>query len=477
MTTRPNILFITADHLRYDTVGHAGDPIIQTPTLNRLVAEGVRFTNCFVQSPVCQPSRATMMTGRYPRHHGVRWNGSRLDENETTMVEFFKRRGYATAAVGKHHIRQERFARHIDHLDASGIRRNWRENPNGVYTVDKENPFEAYVRSRGYEYKTGYAIPNFRENLGAAPSDLPADCHLDAYVAMKAREYLDASNQAQPFFLWLGFYGPHHPYIPSGRFAHMYDPDKMPPFVRSHDDLAKKPVEYRLYFQAQEHKFRGFAQASEGAFRRMKAAYYGMVSQLDWSLGLVLDTLEAQGLRDNTIVFFISDHGEFLGDHGIPAKAPFLLDCMLHVPCLISVPGGAAGLTTERLVESVDVFPTLARLAGFEAPEWIQGQDMLEPGTDREAIYAEAVDKRCLRTRAWKLVHYPAKDYGELYHLTEDAHELNNRYAELPDMREEMTLALYRRLDATEDFRHPSYQRFSGRHPDTDEEVTHYLTW
>ena len=477
MENQPNILFVTADHLRYDTVGHAGDPIIQTPTLDRLAADGVRFSNCFVQSPVCQPSRATLMTGRYPRHHGVRWNGNRLDENEMTIVEFFKRHGYTTASVGKHHIQQERFTKHLDGLDASGLRRNWRENPDGVYEIDVPNPFEQYVRDRGYEYKTGYALPNFRERLGAVPSDLPADCHLDAYVAMEAQEYLSQYRSEEPFFLWLGFYGPHHPYVPSGRFADMYDPRTVPPFARSHQDLMKKPLEYRLYFEAEAHKFHGFAEASEATFRQMKSAYYGMVSQLDWALGQVLETLQVRGLRQRTIVVFISDHGEFLGDHGIPAKAPFLLDCMLHVPCLISVPDGKRGILAERLVESTDLFPTLARLAGLEAPPWLQGRDMFSPSADREIVYAEAVDKRCIRTREWKLIHYPAKDYGELYHLTEDPHELDNRYMDQAELRDKMTLDLYRHLDATEDFRHPVYPRFTGRSAETGEEVTHYLTW
>lgn len=474
MNDRPNILLITADHLRYDILGHAGDPIVQTPDIDRLASESVRFTHYFVQNPVCQPSRATIMTGRYPRHHGVRWNGNRLDENEMTMTELFKNQGYTTACIGKHHLSQQRFRQAMDHMEASGIR-----------NMDPDNPFVQYVRSRGYEYKTGYALPNFRQNLGAVPSDLPEDCHLDAYVGKRSCEYLNQLDTENPFFTWIGFYGPHHPYIPSGRFAHMYDPDNMPPFHRAEDDLKKKPREYRLYFQTENHKYRGFPNALDLTFRKMKAAYYGMVSQLDWQLGLILDTLEERGLRDNTVVVFTSDHGEFLGDHGIPAKAPFLLDCMLRVPCLIRFPGGEQGIALDNLVESVDLFPTLVSLAGLEIPEWVQGQDMTplltgeneEGYGDREVIYSEAVDKKCIRTREWKLIHYPAKSYGELYDLAEDPYELTNLYDDLPDIREKMTWELYRHLDATEDFKHPRYKRFTERDPETGEEVTHYHTW
>ncbi|MBC8232532.1 sulfatase-like hydrolase/transferase [bacterium] len=485
MNNRPNILFITADHLRYDTLGHTGDTVIQTPAIDRLASEAVRFTQYFVQNPVCQPSRATMMTGRYPRHHGVRWNGNSLDENEMTLVELFKHQGYSTACIGKHHLSQQRFRQSIDYMEANNIR-----------NMAPENPFVQYVKSRGYEYKTGFALPNFRQNLGAVPQpDLPEDCHLDSYVGKKGCDYLKRLDSRNPFFLWLGFYGPHHPYIPSGRFASMYGADNVPPFQRDKDDLKKKPIEYQLYFQTENHKYRGFPHASQETFRQMKAAYYGMVSQLDWQLGLILDTLREQSLEDNTIVVFTSDHGEFLGDHGIPAKAPFLLDCMLHVPCLIRVPINAIvhrslpqrkrGIVSDALVESVDLFPTLTRLAGLAAPEWIQGRDLTplltkegeENYQNREAIYAEAVDKRCLRMREWKLIHYPGKSYGELYHLTDDPNELNNLYAELPDMREKMTLNLYRHLDATEDFKHPRYMRFTGKDPETGDEITHYHTW
>ncbi len=485
MNAQPNILFVTTDHLRYDTLGCTGDPIIRTPAIDRLAREGVHFQQFFVQNPVCQPSRATMMTGRYPRHHGVRWNGSRLDENEMTLVEFLKRQGYTTASIGKHHVAQDRFRAALDVVDAEAIRRNWRERADGDYTVHDPNPFEAYVRARGYEYVTGYALPNFRKRLGAVPSDLPEDCHLDAYVGMKAREFLESVGQRAPFFLWLGFYGPHHPYVPSGRFAHMYDPAQVPPFHRAEGDISAKPPEYRLYFETPDHKYRGFPDASVETFREMKAAYYGMVSQLDWQLGLTLDALEAHGLDENTIVVFTSDHGEFLGDHGIPAKAPFLLDCMLHVPCIVRAPGAPRGVSRQDLAESVDLFPTIARLAGLEPPEWVQGTDLCPRIRDtsaqeipsRAAIYAEAVDKRCVRTKEWKYIHYPGKRYGELYHLTEDPYELHNLYDREADVRKAMRDLYHSVLDRREDFKHPTYARFTGIHPETGQEITHYHTW
>ena len=475
MMKRPNILFMTTDHLRYDTLGYTGDPLVQTPAIDALAEKSTRFSKCFVQNPVCSPSRASFMTGRYPKNHGVKWNGSKLGEHEITIVEAFKNRGYTTASVGKHGIGQQRFGQMLDHLDAAGIRRGWKERADGDYTVTDPNPFEQYVRCRGYEYRTGYALPNFRKNLGAVPSDLPEDCHLDAYVGMKSIEYLEGLDTSDPFFLWVGFYGPHHPYVPSGRFARMYNPNDVPPFRRAEDDIAKKPPEYALYFKAAHHKYRGFDRASDATFRKMKAAYYGMVSQIDWQVGLIMDALEQKGVADETIVVFLSDHGEFLGDHGIPAKAPFLLDCMLQVPCFIAVPG-RAGRTCDALVESVDLFPTLAQLAGVDAPECVQGVDLSplmqgEQAAVRETVFAEAVDKRCIRTCEWKYIHYPAKPYGELYNLSDDPFELDNLYDAQPQQRNEMQRAFYAHMDATEDFIHPRYDRFS------DEQTTHYMTW
>ena len=475
MMKRPNILFMTTDHLRYDTLGYTGDPLVQTPAIDALAEKSTRFSKCFVQNPVCSPSRASFMTGRYPKNHGVKWNGSKLGEHEITMVEAFKNRGYTTASVGKHGIGQQRFGQMLDHLDAVGIRRGWKERADGDYTVTDPNPFEQYVRCRGYEYRTGYALPNFRKNLGAVPSDLPEDCLLDAYVGMKSIEYLEGLDTSDPFFLWVGFYGPHHPYVPSGRFARMYNPNAVPPFRRAEDDIAKKPPEYALYFKAEHHKYRGFDRASDATFREMKAAYYGMVSQIDWQVGLIMDALDQKGVADETIVVFLSDHGEFLGDHGIPAKAPFLLDCMLQVPCFIAVPG-CAGRTCDALVESVDLFPTLAQLAGVDAPECVQGVDLSplmqgEQAAVRDTVFAEAVDKRCIRTREWKYIHYPTKPYGELYNLSDDPFELDNLYDAQPQQRNEMQRAFYAHMDATEDFIHPRYDRFS------DEQTTHYMTW
>lgn len=475
MTERPNILFVTTDHLRYDALGYTGDPLVQTPTIDALAEKSTRFSKCFVQNPVCSPSRASFMTGRYPKNHGVKWNGSKLGEHEITMVEAFKNRGYTTASVGKHGIGQQRFRQVLDHVDAVGIRRGWKERADGDYTVADPNPFEQYVLDRGYEYRTGYALPNFRKNLGAVPSDLPEDCHIDAYVGMKSIEYLEGLDTADPFFLWVGFYGPHHPYVPSGRFAKMYDPDDVPPFRRAEDDIAKKPPEYALYFKAEHHKYRGFDRASDEAFRKMKAAYCGMVSQIDWQVGLIIEALERKGVADETIVVFLSDHGEFLGDHGIPAKAPFLLDCMLHVPCLIAVPG-RAGRSCDALVESIDLFPTLAHLAGFDAPECVQGVDLSplmrgERAEVRDTVFAEAVDKRCIRTREWKYIHYPTKTYGELYDLIRDPFELDNLYDAQPQRRNAMQRAFYAHMDATEDFIHPRYDRFTG------DQTTHYMTW
>ena len=482
---KPNILLITADHLRYDTLGCNGNPVIQTPGIDELSAASTRFDHYYVQNPVCQPSRASLLTGRYPRHHGVRWNGSRLSENEITMTEFFKRHGYATACIGKHHVEQKRFRESLDHMEAHAIRRNWEERADGDYTVHAPNPFEQYVRDRGYEYRTGYALPDFRRKLGAVPSDLPEDCHLDAYVGMRCVEYLNHVPDSKPFLLWMGFYGPHHPYVPSGRFARMYAPGQMPGFALAEDDLDRKPPEYRVYCSLENHKYRGFAQASEQTYREMKAAYYGMVSQLDAQVGVVLDLLARRGLADNTIVVFTSDHGEFLGDHGIPAKAPFLLDCMLHVPCFIRVPGRTSGTRTDEFVEEIDVFPTLAALAGCAHPEWTQGRNLaalangggIPADSRRDAVYAEAVDKKSIRTRRWKYIHYPGRHDGELYRVDEDPDELHNCYQDEPRVVERLRLQLYELLDATADLRHPSYMRFTGRLPGSDTDLTHYHTW
>ena len=212
----------------------------------------------------------------------------------------------------------------------------------------------------------------------------------------------------------------------------------------------------------------------------LKAAYYAMIEQIDDQVQRIIDTVEDSGQRNQTLIIFMSDHGELLGDHGIPAKAPFLLDCMLHVPCLVRIPGQDSG-DRNALAESIDLFPTLCGLAGIDTPDCVQGQDLapvLAGGEEfRELIFAEAVDKRCIRTKDWKYIHYPTKPYGELYDLREDPHELKNLFSERPEKVREMRDRFYACMDATEDFRNPKYQRFTGTDPKTGGDLTHYLTW
>ena len=207
------------------------------------------------------------MTGRYPKNHGVKWNGSKLNENEITMVEAFKNQGYTTASVGKHGIGQQRFRQILDHMDAVGIRRGWKERADGNYTVTDPNPFEQYVRDQDTSIN-GIRPAQFSQKPRRRAIRSPEDCHIDAYVGMKSIEYLEGLDTSNPFFLWVGFYGPHHPYVPSGRFANMYDPNAMPPFRRADNDIAKKPPEYSLYFKAEHHKYRGFDRASDDTFAK-----------------------------------------------------------------------------------------------------------------------------------------------------------------------------------------------------------------
>jgi len=464
MPRTPHIVLITCDHLRADTVGYAGDQVIQTPAIDALAAESVRFGQWHVQSPVCQPSRATIMTGRYPRHHGLKWNFGGLDENEVTLAEYLGKQGYQVASVGKHHIKQRRFSESLDHVDAAGIR-----------NMKPDNPFRAWCAEQGWDYLTGEALDRLKERLGAVPSDLPEAAHLDAWVGLKSREYLAELDPSQPQFLWVGFYGPHHPYVPSGRFATMYDEADLPPFATAPDDLQRKPPEYLTYLDYEGHKFAGMKHRDAATWRAMKAAFYGMTSQIDWQIGLLIDALKQRGMWSDTILVFTSDHGDLLGDHGLAGKGPFLLDSLLHVPCLLHAPG-LQPQDCDALTESVDLFPTVCGQAGLPVPEWVNGHD-LSPvlGGDieevRPAVIAEAVDKRSVRDREWKLIHYAGKPYGELYHIAEDPHELRNLYAGEPEQVARMTALLHARWDATEDFRHPAYARFG------EGSQTHYLTW
>ena len=462
---RPNILLITTDMQRYDTLGCYGNPAIRTPNVDRLARQGVLFTHAFANNPVCMPARATLFTGKLPSAHGVQWNSGGLARHEVTVTRRLREAGYQTAAIGKMHWGESEADFGLEYLNVTD---------HGEPASPGVKNYRATLQEAGlYPPPRPQDVPGYREYYGAVTSPLPFDYHLDTFIGRATVEFLRRRDRSRPFFCWCSFFGPHLPIDPAPPWDRLYDPDDVPLPVWEEGEFDTKPPEQRA-FQRNERRGNGFGDYRRithdmAKLRRFIAFYWGKISMIDHVVGEVLRALEETGEADRTIVVFTTDHGDFAGNHRLLFKSAFLYDDLVRIPLVITHPGWRPGQTVDALVEQIDLPVTMLSWAGLKPHPGVQGEDLSRlfasetgayvgaPRGWREAAYAEAVDKRMLRTREWKLVHYAGRPYGELYHLTEDPHELRNRYGD-PDCRgvsEALQRALLDRVLAMQGRLHP----------------------
>jgi len=433
----PNVLFLHTDQQRYSALGCAGNDAIQTPHLDRLADEGLRFSRAFVQSPVCMPSRESYLTGRYPSELGIFRNGSPLPEDVRTLPEYLNSRGYDTANLGKLHFLPHAARDHtqphpsygFDHLEISDepgcypdAYRAWvaRQEPDALDDVSVGLP-PAAKRQQPASVKRGIEHPQHR--FPKEPVPFPADDDLThtAFVARRTIDYLERHRDDR-FLCVSGFYSPHSPWVAPRRFIEMYDPGELPvpelpdELERQRADLSADAPEDPTFSEAER----------RGAYR----GYYAMVSEVDHWVGQILDTLSELGIREETLIVFTSDHGEDLGDHcsygkGFPAR-----DNVSRVPLVVAGPGVEGGRVVDGLVELVDLVPTLIDLTGGPVPSDLQGNTLApalagEAVPERDAAVTESHDGKVLRTDQYR---YTISTDGEerLYDLAEDPMEYDD---------------------------------------------------
>jgi arylsulfatase A-like enzyme len=449
-TEHPNILWITTDQQRFDTIASLGNPHIRTPNLDRLVAEGVSFTRAYCQSTVCAPSRASYLTGRYPRTTGCRQNGQTLPAGETLISRHMANAGYTCGLAGKQHLASCSDGK-VELRGDDGYREfHWSHHPQPDWP---ENAYTQWLTSQGKTWDELYAGPS----SGYVKQGVPAEYHQTTWCAHKAIEFLER-HAGSPWFFSFNCFAPHHPFDPPGEYLKRYDPADMPLPKYEEGELAQKPIYQRL-----DHEW---AHNEEGYFhvggmtdddhRQVKAAYYAMIEQIDHEVGRMLSALEASGQADNTIVVFMSDHGEMLGDHGIYLKGPHFYEPAIHAPLIIWAPNRfQTNLRSDALVELVDLAPTLMSACELDVPEAMQGRSLLpilrgeaEPTVHRDYVYCEYYNAwthhrsygTMMRTAEHKIVVYHGVDEGELYDLNDDAHEFRNlwRSSEHASLRERL---------------------------------------
>jgi arylsulfatase A-like enzyme len=461
----PNILWICTDEQRADTIGGFNNDHIHTPRLRKLVDESVTFTNAFVQTPICSPSRASFLTGRYPHVTGLRANGQRIRPSERLVTRVLADHGYTCGLVGKLHLSPCADGRVEQRIDDGYEMFRWSHDLEDDWP--DQNMWRVWLEQQGVtwpERPKDFA----RTKVRGVPID-PRYTQT-AWCADEAIKFLREKKPLGPWLMSVNIVQPHHPFEPTAEYLSRYSADKLPNPIYKEGELETKPI-----YQSIDHRGAygetniSFAGETCAEHREVTAAYYAMIEQIDTAVGQMLDALEESGQTDNTIVIFMSDHGEMLGDHGIYLKGPYFYDCLTRVPLIVRWPKQfKAGLRVDGLVELIDLAPTLLEAADIPVEVGIQGKSLMKllrgkTTVHRSSVYCEYLDAQALydvppicssvRDNRYKVAYYRGISAGELYDLQNDPSETHNLWTSVhhSDVREQMMTLLVDSMLGTTD--------------------------
>jgi arylsulfatase A-like enzyme len=392
-----NVLFIMADQLRWDHLGCAGHPYLRTPNLDALAARGVRFTQAYVNSGVCGPSRMSYYTGRYPSSHGATWNRVPLPVGEVTLGEYLKGHGLHLALAGKTHVMVDQAG--LARLQLEGgselhtllSRGGFEEldRYDGHHTPGDESGYPAFLRARGYDSAdpwTDYVISGLDAEGRVCSGWHMRHVHLPArvreehsetaYMTDQALAYIDRMGD-EPWVLHLSYVKPHWPYMAPAPYHARYTADQCLPVVRNEAEKQDAHPVLAAYHQSEE----SLNFSRDECIRVVRPAYQGLIEQLDHHLGRLFEALERKQRFRDTLVVFCSDHGDFLGDHWLGEKELFY-DTVQRVPFIVVDPSPAAdasrGRSDDRFVEGVDLVPTVLDALGLAQPAHrLEGRSLL----------------------------------------------------------------------------------------------------
>ncbi|MBL8385227.1 MAG: sulfatase-like hydrolase/transferase [Burkholderiales bacterium] len=443
MTDKPNIILVITDQQRHDTINALGAHWMKTPVLDRLAREGAAFSNCYVTSPVCVGSRASLFTGMYPHATGVFTN---FHPWEPTWVKWLADAGYHCVNIGK---------MHINPYDAKGgfHQRFFVENKDRPLFLD-EHPRAIYdewdkaLHARKLEKPSRYTrfsadAEGYRNAVGAFPWHLDEDMHSDMFVGDHAVWWLKERKSGAPLFLQIGFPGPHPPYDPLPRYLDMYKDVDIPVPAPTDAELAAQPPSHdTLRRNMIRNNYDSVAwkdRPTREELLRIRRHYAANVTMIDDKIGAILATLDAKGYLDNALVIFTSDHGDALGDHGHIQKWT-MYEASVKVPLILWSKNGIAARRSDSLVQLMDIAPTILEAAGVTPPASFEARSLwpiLKGEADairreawselaRDHIQTGAEYMVMRRDERWKIVYYLGEEHGELYDLQEDPGELNN---------------------------------------------------
>ncbi len=450
---KKNVLVIMTDQQRKDSLGCYGNAYAQTPFLDSLAREAVRFNRAYVANPICMPNRHSLFSGRYPHNHGVYTNGLLLQDNGCNILHHLSNRGWQTANIGKIHFTP------TDGGDGGESVDSWADERANYSWHGPYWGFEYVELTVGHSRQKGHYREWFLKNggndgmyadcsesgdAGCMTMSLPEELHSSSFVGDRTCEWLRRKRDpSRPFFLVASFPDPHFPFDPPAESVERFRKEEPPMPTGCGEDLETRPEHYRKHFRGEWHRS-GETPANttpDGVSRKHTLERirntHAMVSLIDQNIGKILNTLRKLELEKDTIVIFTSDHGELLGDHGLWYKGPFYYEGLVNVPLLMRVPGVGARVD-EGLFSAVDLAPTLCELLGVEIPDYIDGVSQAPHLYDSRiktrdwciVEYRNGFGKmdrasRALITERYKYVRYQNGE-RELTDLTEDPAEKRN---------------------------------------------------
>lgn len=418
MSIRPHVLLICTDHWPARFMGAAGHPVVQTPTLDELSRNGVRFANAYSECPVCIPARRTLMTGTSCRTHGDR--EFKVEEPMPalpTLAQTFRDQGYQAMAVGKLHVQPQR-----DRIGFDDVMLVEEGRPI-LGAIDDYDLWMAEEGLPGLSFAHGMSNNEYTWR----PFHMEEFRHVTNWTTRTMCRQIRRRDPTRPGFWFLSYVHPHPPLVPPQAYLDLYRDIEMDRPLRGNWSLETEVLPH--YLQVIRSKW---GHISEEEILRVRRAFYALCTHIDHQMRLVIGTLREEGLLDDTIIMFTSDHGDMLGDHGLWAKRLYY-EASANIPMLVMPAKGdrtvPAGTVSDRLVGWRDVMPTLLGMAGLEVPDTVEGLSMFD-ADERPYLYGEcgqgAKSSRMIRSGDYKLIYYPSGNRIQLFNVAADPREMHD---------------------------------------------------
>ena len=419
-----NIVMVLTDQQRWDSLGCYGVPGVYTPHLDRLAAEGVRYDRCYINGTICTPSRATLWTGKHIPGHGVHSLHDCLPEDEILFSKRLQESGYDTALFGKLHVSghyREYERRHPN--DGFGVY-EWASDPKGPWGMD--NAYLRWLEARD---------PQLRNAIrqGAPIGNIQVDSHMTTWSAERTIDYLkQRSPGGKPFFCCMSVFDPHSPYTNHPReMEDLLDIPNLPDVIAGDQPFEGRPLAHEM-----ERRW-GPSVPDRETLARWRVGYHAGIANIDVQVGRVLETIDAKGLREETVVIFTSDHGDMMGDHGLMTKGSYFYDACTRVPMIVRVPGGEAEVC-DTPVQLHDIAATCLQTAGQSADqtaEWSpDGVSLLDPQrlkSRNRAVCLYRNSGNCNKREEGYRGYFDPPIYGTMWF--EDDHKVNVYHSPEPD--------------------------------------------